>query len=315
MPRKSSPILRSIALLVLVTSLISCKDKGETGFMGKSPKKQTVTETAKNPLSADFKQYWYAGKAEITSYVLEQARYGEMRDGSAVLIFVTEPFLADRQVKADRSDPDDISVLKLNSTKNFLTGIYPYSIMTSSFYPVNDDQHAIKLTSSVLEWCGQVFTQLNNRSDFEIDSYSYFGSEGDRSLKLAKTHLENEIWNKIRINPNGLPIGEIQIIPSLEYLRLAHKEIKAYDAKAKLTLGPEYNDYSITYPALERTLTINFSKFFPYSIEGWSESSKNGSGPDAKTLTTKARKINTLMRAYWKENKNSDVFLRDSLGL
>src|SRR5690606_23602992 len=134
-------------------------------------------------------------------------------------------------------------------------------------------------------------------------------------IKLDKTHLENEIWNKIRINPDRLPIGKISIIPSMEYLRLAHKDIKAYEAVAELDIGQEYNDYTITYPTLDRTLTINFSKTFPYGIEGWSESAKNGSGPDAKTLTTTARKINTLMRAYWQENKNTDVFLRDSLGL
>lgn len=312
---KLCPVWPSLVSLILMTSLVSCKDRGETGFIGKSEKEEHPVETAKNPLSQDFKQYWYAGKAEITSYDLEQARYGEMRSGNAVLIFVTEPFLADRQVKPDRSDPNDISVLKLNSTKNFLTGIYPYSIMTSSFYPVHDNQHAIKLTSSVQEWCGQVFTQLNNRADFEVNSFSYFESDGDRSIKLDKTHLENEIWNKIRINPDGLPIGAIRMIPSLEYLRLAHKEIKAYDAKAELTIGQEYDHYLISYPSLERTLTINFSKTFPYSIESWSESSKNGSGPDAKTLTTTARKIKTLMRAYWQENKNTDVFLRDSLGL
>ena len=319
MAQKSNLILRSVASLILIISLTSCKEgsnKAEPGFVGKSERKERVIETTKrNPLSPDFKQYWYAGKAEITSYSLKQARYGEMRDGNAVLIFVTEPFLADRQVKADRSTPDNISVLKLNSTKNFLTGIYPYSIMNSSFYPVHDDQHAIKLTSSVQEWCGQVFTQLNNRENFEINSFSYFESEGDRHIKLDKTHLENEIWNKIRINPDNLPTGKIDIIPSLEYLRLAHKDIKAYEAIAELHIGTEYSDYTITYPTLERTLTINFSKTFPYIIEGWSESSVSGSGPDTKTLTTTAGKIKTLIGAYWQENKNTDVFLRDSLGL
>jgi len=315
MAQKSNLILRSVVSFVLIAALLSCKDKGESGFVGKSGKKERPIEMAGSPLSQDFKEYWYAGKAEISSYALEQARYGEMRDGTAVLIYVTEPFLADRQVKADKSKPDDISVLKLNSTKNFLTGIYPYSIMNSSFYPVQDNQHALKLTSSVQEWCGQVFTQLNNREGFDIQSFSYFESEGDRHLELDRTHLENEIWNRIRINPDKLPTGKIDIIPSLEYLRLAHRDIKAYEAVAELHKGQDYYQYTLTYPTLDRTLTIDFSKTFPYGIEGWSESSKSGHGPEAKTLTTRARKIKTLMRAYWQENKNTDVFLRDSLGL
>ena len=61
-----------------------------------SAKKPTAKE-----LSQTFKDYWYAGKAEITSYKLEQARYGEIRNGKAVLIYVTEDFLPNKQVKAE----------------------------------------------------------------------------------------------------------------------------------------------------------------------------------------------------------------------
>jgi hypothetical protein len=269
----------------------------------------------RNNLSDTFKDYWYSGRAEITSFKLEQARYGELRNGTAVLIYVTEPFLADKQVKADRPNPNNVSVLKLNSTKKFLTGIYPYSIMSSSFYPVSDKQHAIKLTASVQEWCGQVFTQLNNRDKFEINSFSYFETEGDQTITLDKTHLENEIWNKIRIDPNKLPVGRITMIPSLEYVRLAHKPLKAYEARTEMKTEANLNTYTITYPELDRTLAISFSATFPYTIENWSETYNSGFGANAQTLTTRATKIKTLKRAYWRENKNSDVFLRDSLGL
>jgi hypothetical protein len=307
-----------LLLLLLLIPLNACKETSQETdqtSLSENEIRTSNVEPIKNPLSQEFKNYWYAGKAEITSYKLEQARYGELREGTAVLIYVTEPFLADKQVKADQSNPNNVSVLKLNSTKSFLTGIYPYSIMNSSFYPVSDNQHAIKLTTSVQEWCGQVFAQLNNRDDFEIKSFSYFESEGDQSIALDKTHLENEIWNKIRINPNDLPQGNFKIIPSLEYIRLAHKELKAYAANAVLTSGDDFNTYQITYPELNRTLSITFSKLFPYSIENWSESYKSGFGPNAQILTSKAIKLKTLKRAYWQENKNSDVFLRDSLGL
>jgi len=71
---------------------------------------------AKND-SNDFSKYWYQGKAEITSYELEQARYGEIHKGSAVLVFVTEDFSKNKQVKLDNpsANPKDaIPVLKLN---------------------------------------------------------------------------------------------------------------------------------------------------------------------------------------------------------
>ncbi|MBT8181252.1 MAG: septum formation inhibitor Maf [Eudoraea sp.] len=274
------------------------------------------TEAAKpTPLSSEFKEYWYAGEAEITSYKLEQARYGELREGHAVLIFVTEPFLADEQVKADRNTPDNIPVLKLNSTKKYFTGIYPYSIMSSSFYPVQDNQHAIKISSSIQEWCGHVYSQLNNRKDFEYKSHSYFEGEADQEFKMEKNILENELWNKLRINPNGLPLGELEIIPSLEYFRVAHKKIEPYKAIASIMEKDGISSYAIAYPELDRTLTINFSTTFPYTIESWTDEFKSGYGSNAKILTSKATKINTLKAPYWRKNGNKDIFLREQLGL
>ncbi len=52
-------------------------------------------------LYEQFGDYWYQGKAELTSYDLEQVRYGEKREGEAVLIFVTEDFSKSKQVKLD----------------------------------------------------------------------------------------------------------------------------------------------------------------------------------------------------------------------
>ncbi|MGB5818908.1 MAG: septum formation inhibitor Maf [Saonia sp.] len=306
------------SLVLLLGSLSSCKEKSKETVKEvaiNTTIEESKAEIPKKELSADFKSYWYAGTAEITSYKLEQARYGELREGTAVLVYVTEPFLAGKQVKADRNNPDNIPVLKLNSTKKYLTGIYPYSIMSSSFYPVTDNQHAIKVSTSVQEWCGHVYAQLNNRDKFEITSHSYFESEADQDLKLEKAILENELWNKIRIAPTDLPVGNIKIIPSLEYIRLSHNEIKAYDATATLNTNEAQSTYEITYPELQRTLIINFTTSFPHTIENWSETAKSGFGPNAKSMTSTATLINRLKTPYWGQNGNDDLYLRDSLGL
>ncbi|WP_394749276.1 septum formation inhibitor Maf [Spongiimicrobium salis] len=305
------------SLVLSFTILSACgeapaKEVKEVAMNTSSPK---AKPTPKKPLSEAFKKYWYAGNAEITSYQLEMARYGEIREGKAVMVYVTEPFAAGKQVKADRSNPSNIPVLKLNTTKKFLTGIYPYSIMTSSFYPVSNDQHAIKLTNSVQEWCGQVFAQLNNKEQFEVASFSYFESEGDHQFKLEKEVLENELWNQLRIDPKSLPMGEFKMIPSLEYIRLRHKEVKAYTATASIQERGPLSTYTIDYPELDRNLSITFSNAFPYTIESWTESYKSGFGPKAKILTNKATKINRIKSAYWGKNKNKDLHLRDSLGI
>ncbi len=307
----------SIILLAFGSTLFnSCKEKltvTKEELVAIEP--SATPDAPKKALSREFKEYWYAGNAEITSYRLKQVRYGEIREGTAVKIFVTEPFLKEKQVKADGSNPDNISVLKLNATKNYLTGIYPYSIMTSSFYPVYDNTHAVKLAFSSQEWCGQVYAQLNNRDQFQIKSHSYFETEADEEISLTKNHLEDEIWNKIRIDPSTLPLGELKMIPSLEYIRLSHKELRAYSANAKLNTNEGITSYELTYPELNRTLTINFMEAFPFSIETWTDSSKSGYGANAETLTSTGTKIKRLKTPYWRQNGNKDLYLRDSLGL
>ncbi|WP_431123829.1 septum formation inhibitor Maf [Flagellimonas flava] len=300
------------------TFIYSCVDTTKASNKENPVNAETAVVKPKKPkkkLSEDFKSYWYAGNAEITSYKLEQARYGELRDGTAVLIYVTEPFLPEKQVKADGNNQSNVSVLKLNATKKYLTGIYPYSVMSSTFYPVHDNQHAIKTSLSMQEWCGHVYSQINNRNDFEFTSHSYFETEADQNLNLEKNILENEIWNKIRINPKDLPTGELKIIPSLEFARLRHKPLKAYDATAEVKQVDGLSTYTINYPELERSLAITFTTDFPYSVESWTETFKSGFGPKAKQMTTKATKLKSIKTAYWGQNSNDDMVLRDSLGL
>lgn len=301
--------------LFLTLVPIACKDKSESVAQGPAPQTALRMEKSKKPLSGEFKKYWYDGEAEITSYALEQARYGELRKGEAVLIYVTEDFLPGVQVKAERKHPDNISVLKLNSTKTFLTGIYPYSIMESTFYPVGDNGHALKNSLSVQEWCGHVYSQINNRERFEFTSHSYFEGEADRSSTLDKAILESELWTKLRIDPRGLPQGEIQVVPSLEYLRLHHREPRAYRAQGDLSSRDGTHTYTLSYPELGRTLAIEFATHFPHGITGWWEENLQGHGEKARTMTSRATKIQSLKAAYWSRQGNGDLHLRDSLGL
>ena len=307
-----------ILILLLIASLtISCGDspaKGAVAPEGNPAQEASVIPTklsAARSLTPEFKEYWYAGVAELNSYVLEQARYGELRDGEAVLIFVTEPFNTAKQVKADRKNQGTTSVMKLNRVRKFLTGVYPYSIMSSIFYPVSGASQALKITTSVQEWCGHVFAQLNNRETFEIQSNSYFEAEADQAFSIEKNVLEDELWTMIRTQPGALPEGSLSIVPSLEYLRLKHREIKAYNAEVTVRRDAGIRQLTVRYPELDRTLSIKFQDTFPYRIEGWIESYPSGGG----TITSTARLNKTILSPYWRKNGNSDLSLRDSLGL
>ena len=273
---------------------------------------------------ATFGDYWYQGKAEITSYNLKQARYDELHDGNAVLIFVTEDFSALKQVKLDRPDEagdDAVKVLKLNALRDFNTGVYPYTVMTSAFTPVDRDRYprTLKITTSAQEWCGHAFVQLNLQDDrYRVHQYSYFESEGDRTEELEAVITEDEIWTTIRLNPDDLPTGEVTIIPGSLYQRFDQTAWRTVNATAILmpdARAPDIMVYNLVYyPDLNRTLTIRFKRDFPHEIESWEEVEIAADGTTKELVTTAVRN-KRLMLDYWTKNSVVDVKLRGELGL
>ncbi len=254
-------------------------------------------------LSQEFKKHWFDGKAEISSYELTQSRYGEQRSGKAVLIYVTEDFLVKEQVKANSKSDKSILVLKSNRTKSFLTGIYPYSIMSSSFNSLSKKHSMLKSSASIQEWCGQSYLQINQKEEkLNILSHSYFEGEADQIIEIDDTFSEDAIWNIIRLNPNNLPTGKFLTLPSLELLRLNHIPIETQVAEGELT----DNSYSYEIKSIGRKLTIFFSSEFPYTVEGWEEKYE-GKG---EKYHSKAKRIHTERRAYWQENKALNTVLR-----
>jgi len=268
--------------------------------------------------TTEWNNYWYAGKAELTSYALEQNRYGAIHKGTVVNIFVTEDLSASKQVKLD--DPraagtDKLPVLKLNQSIKFNTGIYPYSLMLSSFQPVdvNNYAHAVKVTGSVQEWCGMAWFQMNLRNGkYAVESLSYFESEGDRKMEFDVVVQEDAVWNMIRIAPEKLPVGTFSMFPGALYLRLSHKPVEPVQTTASLMESNGVKTYSMEMPALRRKISIQFESAFPWRILAWEDSYP---GFDGKVLTTKAVRMKEVMTDYWVHHGPEDRVLRDQLGL
>lgn len=261
------------------------------------------------------REYWYDGNAEISSYKISQARYGEIHVGTEIFVYVTEPFSKKYNTKSDQNNADNIPVLKLNRTKKFTTGIYPYSIMTSTFFPFENNIHSTKITSSMQEWCGMTFMEMINNGDFTFNLDSYFEGQSYKNKTLDKTVLEDDIWSLIRLNPDQLPVGNIKMIPSFAYQRLTHKETKAYEVTLSKVSDKETIEYSILYPELEKSLYITFEKEFPYKVLYWEETYASGYGSNRKMLTTKAELLETIKVDYWNKNSNKDKGWRTKLKL
>lgn len=312
------------SLLLIVSAGCVPQDFSEGNEKNVAPVSMAVSEgLIPFSLADEFGDYWYQGEAELSSYTLSQARYGELHEGEAVMIFVTEDFSKSKQVKMDypaKAPADKVGVLKLNMTKTFNTGLYPYSMMTSSFTPIQrlEHPHTLKITTSSQEWCGHTFTQLNlKKNKYALQFNSYFESEGDQSLTLDDVLLEDEVWALIRLDPEALPTGELKMIPGTMYQRLSHNDWGVVNAEASLQPSGEDDlmHYTITYPDYKRTLTIQFEKAFPHEIEGWEDTYQSGWGADAPMLTTRATKKKRIMLDYWNRNRNQDTPLRQELDL
>lgn len=185
-----------------------------------------------------FWAHWGDGKAELDGYSLVFPRYGELRRGTAVAIFVTETFSDSARVKADpgkHPKADEVPVMKLNLVLDFQTGVYDYNTMTSTFVTLAPHGKRAagaptKVSFSSQEWCGHVWHQLlfDDGGVREV-SHSYFDGEADASkrLSLPAGGLSEDVlllWARGLASPRMQPgeKRELPFLPSLMSSRLAH---------------------------------------------------------------------------------------------
>lgn len=148
---------------------------------------------AAKPYDTTFWDTWGDGYAEVSTYDFQTPRYGEMREGESILIFVTETMSERQRVKADpgkNPKTDEFPVMKMNWQKNFQTGIYDYSEMLSGFLGMGEVAGRAlgtlaKLTWSRQEWCGHMFQEaLFDSGKIRVRGMSYFDGDGDLSQTM-----------------------------------------------------------------------------------------------------------------------------------
>tara|TARA_B100000780_G_scaffold264192_1_gene218647 strand:- start:340 stop:1239 length:900 start_codon:yes stop_codon:yes gene_type:complete len=277
----------------------------------------------KNNVAANV--YWSQGKAEVNVYEVSQNRYQENHPGQLVSVFVTEDFLTDKQVKNERyTNKNSTWILKNIQLKKFTTGVYDYSLFSVVFTPIDRNKFpkSLKVSASSQEWCGTMFTQFNliENTDYKVEHRSYFEAEGDRTTRMKKSFLEDEVFTVLRMNPSLLPIGTIQLIPPANYIQLKHLQFQSFKATASLTSydkkevsGINLMEYKIEYSQLKRSMSIIFENKTPYKIVGWFETFP--SAFDGKLRTTSAILKSQKMLTYWSQNSLKDEHLRKELGL
>lgn len=202
----------------------------------------------------EFWKQWGDGMAEVATYDLTMPRYGANRRGVAVAIFVTEPFSKSTRVKADpgkHPPSDQFPVMKLNLIKEFQTGIYDYSDMTSVFAALSGNRGVTKISFSGQEWCGHVWQQfLFDDNAVRYTGHSYFDGEGDwsKTLELPAAGIAEDAlfhWARGMTGPSLQP-GEsrkVRMLMSAERSRFEHKPAAWINATLEHSKTPSANVY------------------------------------------------------------------------
>jgi hypothetical protein len=269
-----------------------------------------------------FGEHWHDGKAELGGYRLVVSRYGEDRAGTAVMIFVTEPFSESKGVKADdwKANPADaFDALKLNLVRDFQTGVYDYNTMVSVFVR-SQTLEPVKVSFSSAEWCGHVYAEMVfGPKDIRGSYASYFeGESGPIALGRPKGGVtEDELFIALRgLRGDFLAAGEARTVPYLPgtfYSRLSHRKPEWTQATITRMREPQ----AVTVPAGTFTTLLYDVRVadgrrggfwieadYPHRIVKWSLP------PDVSGELTGSKRLE-----YWKLNGEGDESYLKDLGL
>ncbi len=273
--------------------------------------------------SSDFWEWWGDGRAELSGYRLTLGRYGEPREAELALIYVTEPHDRRTWIKDDDvQSPHRVEMLKLISSVKFLTGIYPYSVMTSTFAPVDRYREQafspVRIAHSVQEWCGSYSQTLwPGPEGFRSLRLSYFAHEGERVREVdAQGELvyEDALLIQLRELDGAFAGGgdwEGLLVPELWRFRTRHAGTDPVPAHIQREEAVREDPVLGEVPVTRFTLstddymrTFDVEREEPRRVLGWTTSL----GDEASLLATERLD-------YWRLNRLGDEAYREALGL
>ncbi|TNE86295.1 MAG: hypothetical protein EP330_21375 [Deltaproteobacteria bacterium] len=281
-------------------------------------------EVAKSAASTGFWDHWGDGQAELAGYALVQPRYGELRQGTAVHVTVTEDFTRGDRVKSEGGHGDEYPVVKLNAVRDFQTGIYDYNLLTSVFLPLDGSMprgQPTKLSFSGQEWCGHVYDQLIvDPGKAQWTGHSYFDGEADRTkgMSVPEDAVFEDAMPLLGRDLAGRVVGpgESVEVPWLRAMldhRFAHEPLALTTATLTRSTGTReltvpagtFTVYDLTATLADGSSTTwSFEQAAPHRLIAW-----QGSDGEAGKLTGSVRD------PYWAHHGNADAKLREALNL
>jgi hypothetical protein len=223
-----------------------------------------------NPHGAQFWKTWGDGMAEMNGYDLTYPRYGQLRKGVAVAVFVTETFSKSARVKSDpgrHSPADEFPVMKLNLVRDYQTGVYDYNDMVSVFGALSEVDGRpyglpTKVSFTCQEWCGHVYSHvLFGRERAWHVSHSYFDGEADSARDIpfqGHASSEDALWLWAR--GIGAPLHrkpvKVPMLLSLETARTRHATLQVVPVE----LNTETGSQTLRVPAGQWEVEVRTAK-------------------------------------------------------
>jgi len=270
-----------------------------------------------------FWAHWSDGQAELATYRLIQPQYGEPREGTAVLVFVTERLDPNTLIKTESDPSGGRAVFKLNDMRDFQTGVYDYHTMASTFLPLEGPSVPgvpLKVSTSVQEWCGHTWERLRfDARRIQRTAHSYFEGEGEQDTVWrypADPVVVDAIPLTLRadreriLDPSGT--RDVMWLAGRVEARLTHErspwlsgKLTRHEERVARTVGDEVVPCEAwTLSSAERSITWWIEERMPHRLVGWQTSA----GESAHLITTQRM-------AYWQAQSIRDESRRQNLGL
>ena len=163
-------------------------------------------------------------------------------------------------------------------------------------------------------------SSITEENNYAVQLLSYFEKEGDASFKIDQHLTEDELFNRIRLNPEVLPTGKFDIVPGTIFSRLKHVPLQPVQVEAtrgKYNKGDMHGDklqhYLLQFESFDRELEIIYEGEFPHAIVGWKDTYP--SVISGEKLTSVYQRISTIKSPYWSQHDLEHMPLRSEIGL
>lgn len=234
-----------------------------------------ATATIQQPHNLE--AYWKEDFIEINLY--EITTTGASEKAEAILIYSRSTF------------PPDIPVLKgdLILPSSGMDDPAHTEVWTPLDYPAHPATRRVKMHWDSEKETTETQLQIRGR---EMEIVVSKAGQTDTTL-LPATYLEDDVRNRIRFDPGTLPLGKIQMVPSLSRIPDSsdfpgiHEAVANLFIKVKDDAGKQVETYNyhLNYPELGISLMIECESTFPYRILKFVEMRKHTDKSQSYTST------------------------------